>query len=125
MERTIKRFYKDMKKTRKYCPWAKEQSLKNFLDELKSEIEEAKIAIKNNDEENLKEELGDIFCDTLFLMIIANEEGYDIREIIKNANKKQRRRKPFVFKTPPKKVTLDEARKIWKDAKQKEKEDKK
>ena len=121
MKDLVEQFYKDIKRSREACPWAKGQSLENFFGELKKEIDEAQLAIDKNDMANLKEELGDIFWDALFMMVIAEDEkGFDIKEMIENAHKKLLRRKPHVFGSA-KAETKEEAVRLWDEAKKREK----
>ena len=80
------------------CPWDKEQdenTIKNFLLEETYEIIQA---IENDDFENLKEELGDLLFEILFLAQIASEKGhFDIYDSIECAYEKFVRRHPHVF----------------------------
>lgn len=123
MKDAFQKLYDDLKKSRKKCPWIKEQTLLEHIEALKDEIEEVTLAIKNNDKENLSEELGDVFMDALFLMIIAEEQGIDTKESIKKVNDKLVRRKPWVF-GDMKIKTKEESIKMWNEIKRKEKESK-
>ena len=77
-------------------------------------------AVENNDVENLKEELGDLFWDTLMVILIAEKEGlFKSSEPMAALIGKMRRRKPFLF--TGQKVTLAEAEQMWAEAKLKEK----
>ena len=87
-----------------------------------SEIEELKEAYEKNDVKNIKEELGDVFYDSLFLLLLAEKENaMNIEEIIKDVREKIERRKPYLFQDM-KVDTKEEALKIWNEIKQKEKE---
>lgn len=104
------------------CPWGKEQTLEEHLKELSSELEELKKAFEKNDIENLKEELGDVFYDSLFLLLLAEKEnGMNIEEIIRDVREKVERRKPYLFQDM-KVDTKEKALKIWNEIKEKEKE---
>ena len=65
---------------------------------------EVKAAIKNNDKKNLKEELGDVLMDCLFLLVIAEEEGLDKKEIIKKNNPRYKRHISWKYKTKGKRI---------------------
>lgn len=122
MKESFEKFYNDLKLSRKKCPWAKEHILSQHLNDLRSEIDEVEQALKKKDDLNLKEELGDVFWDTLYMLVIAEEEkGFNIKEIIENARAKQIRRKPWVFGNV-KVNSKEEAIKLWNEIKKKEKE---
>ena len=124
MKESFQKLYNDLKLSRAKCPWSSEQTLVKHIPELKKEILEVEEAIKNNDPINLKEELGDVFMDAFFLMVIAEEQGIMPKEVIQNVNEKLVRRKPWVF-GDLKIKDKEEAIKVWNQIKQKEKEHKK
>ena len=120
MEKELDEFVKLARKTLAECPWASLQDVKSYVKQLTSEAEEVKAAVANNDNENLKEELGDLFWDTLMVMLIAEKEGlFKPSESLTALIEKMKRRKPFLF--TGQKVTLEEAESMWSEAKAKEK----
>ncbi len=120
LEKDIENFVKLARKTLAECPWANLQDVKSYVKQLTSEAEEVKAAVASNDRENLKEELGDLFWDTLMVMLIAEKEGlFRPSESLAALIEKMRRRKPFLF--TGQKVTLEEAERMWAEAKAKEK----
>ena len=119
MEKEFEEFVNLARKTLAECPWASLQDVRSYVKQLASEAEEVKAAVANNDHENLKEELGDLFWDTLIVMLIAEKEGiFKSAEPLQSLVEKMRRRKPFLF--TGQKVTLEEAERMWSDAKAKE-----
>jgi tetrapyrrole methylase family protein / MazG family protein len=107
------------------CPWDKHQDHKTLLKYLFSEAREVKEAVKNNDLENLKEELGDILLQVVFHSQIAKENGaFDISDVIDGINKKLIRRHPHVFGDEKLKTPKDVLRR-WKEIKLLEKQAKK
>lgn len=80
------------------CPWDKEQnhiSLKPYLIE---EAYEVIDAIDKSDDEELKEELGDLLLQIIFHARIAAEEGrFDIYDVAATIVRKLKRRHPHVF----------------------------
>jgi len=105
----------------KGCPWIKEQTAEKHIKELKSEIEEVETALKNNDLENLSEELGDVLYDVLLLIkICEDEKNIDIKKTLITIRDKIIRRKPYVFGNE-KAATAEEASKIWRRIKEEEK----
>ena len=123
MEKELDEFVKLARKTLAECPWASLQDVKSYVKQLSSEAEEVRAAVANNDTENLKEELGDLFWDTLVVMLIAEKEKlFDAKEPLLSLIEKMKRRKPFLF--TGQKVTLEEAERLWSEAKTKENADK-
>ena len=101
------------------CPWINQQTMTNFLMELKSEIDEVKLA-KTNDE--VLDELGDLFRDALFTLILAVKEGKapSLGSILRHSLKKVQERKPWVLQG--KSVSLQEAKRIWSTVKKLQKQ---
>ena len=120
MEKEFKDFVKLARKTLAECPWASLQTVQDYSKQVASEAREVMVAVEKNDRENLKEELGDLFWDTLMVMLIAEKEGlFKPNEPLLSLIEKMRRRKPYLF--TGQKVTLEEAERMWTEAKAKEK----
>ena len=103
------------------CPWTAERTVEEYVVELKSETEEVLLAVKNQDQNNLKEELGDLLWDTVICALLAERNGqFEASDVIDQVVTKIRRRKPFVFDGT--RVTIEEAELIWAQEKRKEKE---
>jgi ribonuclease HI/NTP pyrophosphatase (non-canonical NTP hydrolase) len=112
-----------VKNNRKYSPWTNAASIEDFSKELLSESEEVVLAVKNNDLENLKEELGDVLFDVFMLFHICEEKyGFNADESVNMVIDKFQNRKPHIFEK--KLVTLEEEKVIWHNAKAKEKTEK-
>ena len=121
METALKELLDSLILNRKHCPWASSQQLEKQVKELESEVQELKQAIEKNDVENLREELGDVLWDALFLGIIAEEKGlFTMKEALQEANAKLKRRKPWVF-GKEKVASREEAVKRWNEIKKEEK----
>ena len=104
------------------CPWGKEQDLGEHIKKLSGEVEELKEAFETKNLEEIKDELGDVFYDALFLLILAEKDyKINIEEVIRTVRKKIERRKPYLFEDM-KVETKEEALKIWNEIKMKEKE---
>ena len=105
----------------KGCKWDRAQTHESLIKNLKEESREVINAIKNKDDENLCEELGDLLLQVLFHAHIAQEQKrFTLAQIINGLNKKLIRRHPHVFGNK-KASTPEEALAMWKAAKAKEK----
>ena len=120
MNETFNEFIEDCKKSVELDPWVKERKIKGYAEELKDEVEEINEAIEKNDDSNLKEELGDVLMDWCHLCMLAEkEEKFTVKDVIKSASDKLKRRKPYILDN--RKVSKEEARAIWQRVKQEEK----
>lgn len=81
------------------CPWDREQteaSLKKYLVEEAHEVLEA---IETGSPEGLKEELGDLLLQIVFLARISEEKGaFDFGDVVRSIAEKLVRRHPHVFR---------------------------
>ena len=103
------------------CPWDRIQtheSLKRYLIE---ECYEAVEAINNNDNENLREELGDVMLQVVFHSLLAKKEGlFDIDDVISAVSEKMINRHRHIFGDVSA-DTPDEVLKSWEEIKKEEK----
>tara|TARA_B100000212_G_scaffold2862_1_gene2098 strand:+ start:70 stop:918 length:849 start_codon:yes stop_codon:yes gene_type:complete len=106
------------------CPWQKMQTHETLLPYLIEESHEFIDSIKNNDKENMKEELGDLLLQIMLHSEIESEKNlFSIKDVINSLNYKIKSRHPYVFKKRTK-VSIEEAEQIWKDMKTKNKSNK-
>ena len=83
------------------CPWDRRQTHKTLLKYLKEETAEVAQAVRKNDWENLKEELGDVLLQVVFHSALARKDGrFSISDVIETINAKLIRRHPHVFGGP-------------------------
>ena len=109
-----------VKKSHKFCPWTKKETLDSYYKHILSEAQEIKEAVEKKDYENLKGELGDAIWDALMMAQIAENNGhFKVAEVLKSIVDKMKRRKPYIFEGRT--VTIEEAWRIWKEVKAKEK----
>jgi len=102
------------------CPWDREQTHQSLIPCLKEEAYETIDAIQENNDENLKEELGDVLLQVVFHGIIANETSkFTLVDIINAECEKMIRRHPHVFSENEDK-TIDKVLETWEDIKCKE-----
>jgi len=80
------------------CPWDREQTVQTLAPYLLEEAYEVVDAIATGRPKDLREELGDLLIQIVFLARIAREEGwFDIDEVCECIAEKMVRRHPHVF----------------------------
>jgi len=80
------------------CPWDRKQTHRTLLKYLHEEALEVARAVKKNDWENLKEELGDVLLQVVFHSALAEREGrFKLSGVIQTVNAKLVRRHPHIF----------------------------
>ena len=96
------------------CPWIKELTFPQIMNELKSEVREIEEA---KDPEELSSELGDLFRDVLLAIIVAHRDlgSRPLEQVIGLIHEKIKRRKPWVLEG--RSVTKEEAERIWDEVK--------
>ena len=103
------------------CPWDKKQTHESLIKCLQNESQELIDAIQNKDDDNMKEELGDVLLQVLMHSQIAAEEGkFTIEDVIQGLYDKLHRRHPHVFGAHAPAATPEEALALWKEMKKKE-----
>ncbi len=80
------------------CPWDREQTLDTLRGYLLEEAYEAADAAASGDPEKLREELGDLLLQIVFMARIARENGwFDLDGVARGISEKMVRRHPHVF----------------------------
>jgi len=107
------------------CPWDRAQTHESMIKCFYDECDEVVEAIKNKDDDNLCEELGDVLLQVLLHAQIATEEGrFTMADVVDELAKKMVRRHPHVFGNMPQAQTPEEGLARWKAIKALEKEEK-
>lgn len=107
------------------CPWDKKQTHESLIKCLQNEAQELIDAINHKDDENMKEELGDVLLQVLLHSQIAAEEGkFTIDDVIQGLYDKLHRRHPHVFGEHAKAESPEKALAVWREMKKKEREKK-
>ena len=102
------------------CEWDKKQTFKSIAPFTIEEAYEVADAIERENATDLKEELGDLLLQVVFLSQIAKEEElFSFDDVAKTISEKLVRRHPFVF-ADKKNHSLDEQVNQWEEIKQKE-----
>lgn len=103
------------------CPWDRSRKLEDLKKDLLEEAAEVGEAMDNKDDENLREELGDLIFNIVLAAVIAEEEGrFQFKDVLKDIANKIISRHTWVF-GDDKARTPEEALKIWAQNKKKEK----
>jgi tetrapyrrole methylase family protein/MazG family protein len=80
------------------CPWDKEQDETSIVNYFLEEVYEAADAVMKKNDQALKEELGDVLMEVVFLSRIYKEKkSFGIEDVIEGINRKMVRRHPHVF----------------------------
>lgn len=102
------------------CPWDSVQTHDSIRQCLIEECYETIEAIKDRDDDNLKEELGDVLMQVVMHSEIASEENrFDFEDVVDTISTKMVRRHPGVFMNPD---IETEDTSHWEKIKEKEKE---
>ena len=119
-EEAIRRIVELIKVLRRECPWDKEQTHKTLRRGLIEESYEVVEAITRENDENLREELGDVLLQIVFHSDLARSEGrFDLVDVINQECEKMIGRHPHVFSTGEAK-TVDKVLEKWENIKSKE-----
>lgn len=103
-------------KNLKYSGWANSQSVQSCLLELESEVKELEVGLRNQDKDNIIEEVADILYDSLMLARLAQREhNVKMSALMEKSIQKLRMRKPYIFEESH--VTLEEEKRLWKEEK--------
>ncbi len=103
----------------KGCPWDIKQDHNSIAHCSIEEAYELVAAITKNDQENIKEELGDVLLQVIFHSQIAKENNaFDFNDVIEVLSKKLITRHPNVFDPDfDLKISADEQSKLWDEIK--------
>ena len=105
------------------CPWDREQTNESLLPGLIEEAYEVAGAVRAQDDQNLREELGDLILLAVMHAQIAEENGrFNIADVLENVIAKLIRRHPHVFGSSDVRDT-DGVVKQWEAIKREEKDD--
>jgi tetrapyrrole methylase family protein / MazG family protein len=108
------------------CPWDREQTEKTLKRFLLEEAYEVLEAIERGKPDSLKEELGDLLLQIVFLSQIAAEKGrFSFADVVRGLVGKLIRRHPHIFPSADISVPVaprsgGEVRKIWREVKKRE-----
>ena len=105
------------------CPWDQKQTFYSMKKYVLEEVYELLEAIEEENPEEIKEELGDIFMHMVFLSQLAKEKGwFQVADVLAHINQKLEVRHPHIF-GQEKVSSVEEVLKNWEALKKKEKKD--
>lgn len=108
---------------REQCPWTSTQTMMDLIKEVKGELLELteELLLQPHNDDNIAEELADVFSDVLLLMHIAERDNQitNLQDIVQRALDKKIRRKGWLLEG--KKLTREQASNYWYSAKESEK----
>jgi tetrapyrrole methylase family protein/MazG family protein len=100
------------------CPWDRAQTLESIVENIIEEAYEVVDGINKKDYQKIKEEVGDLILQGVFISQIAEEENkFSLEEALRELNEKLIHRHPHVFKNENLPSTTDEALKVWESKK--------
>ena len=114
-EQSFNRLLKITKKLRSEegCPWDRKQNFESLKSHIIEESYEVLEAIDSKNYQNLKEEIGDLLLQILFISNIAEERTlFSLEDAVNDLSEKLIRRHPHVFDNEMAK-TPNEAKDIW------------
>lgn len=105
------------------CPWDREQTMSSLRPFILEEAYELIEAIHRGEPDAIREELGDLLLEVVFVNQIAEEERlFEMSNVIRTIHDKLVRRHPHVFRTAAEKAASpDEALQRWEEVKEREK----
>ena len=103
------------------CPWDREQTMSSLRPFVLEEAYELVEAIGSGEAEAIREELGDLLLEIVFVNQIGSEGNlFRMEEVIRGIHDKLKRRHPHVFETE-RVASADKALERWEEIKEREK----
>lgn len=105
------------------CPWDREQTMSSLRPFILEEAYELVEAIHRGEPAGIREELGDLLLEVVFVNQIAEEERlFEMSDVIRTIHDKLVRRHPHVFRTEAERAaSAGEALERWEEIKDREK----
>ena len=119
----IQKLLNVMKKLRdpnKGCPWDKKQTIETIIPHTIEEVYEVAEQVYNKNFDKLKEELGDLLFQVVYISQIASEKKkFNFNDVVKTITSKMITRHPHVFKNK-KFINMKDFKLWWENSKKKE-----
>lgn len=121
--REFARLLSVIRKLRRECPWDREQTIASVARHVTEEAYEVAEAMRLDDNVEIREELGDLLHQVLFISVIAEDDSrFSVEEVAREAADKLLRRHPHVY-GDVKAETTEEVLANWQKIKRAEKGD--
>lgn len=118
---SLERLITNMRRIRRECPWDAKQTIPSLAQYTTEEVYELFDAIMDENDANIRKELGDLLMHVLFYAVIGEETGrFNLAQIADGVNEKIIYRHPHVFQ-PKGIITPEEVERQWEALKLKEK----
>ncbi|MGB9836214.1 MAG: nucleoside triphosphate pyrophosphohydrolase [Candidatus Saccharicenans sp.] len=113
----------DILRSPKGCPWDRARTREEIINYFLEEVYEAVEAVEQGSVEEVREELGDVLMEVVFLSQFYEEAGqFHLAEVVEGINEKMKKRHPHVFgQKTGRKVGAEEVRENWLENKMREK----
>ena len=115
-----------MQQLREKCPWDQKQTPQSLTRYAIEEAYEVEAAVREDDAEHVKEELGDLLLQVVFQAQMYSEQGaFDFQDVVDNLCKKLVRRHPHVFEAEKfNELSAEQVSELWQNIKAQEKQEK-
>ncbi len=111
---------KRLRDPNKGCPWDKKQTIETIIPHTIEEVYEVAEQVYNKNFDKLKEELGDLLFQVVYISQIASEKKkFNFNDVVKTITSKMITRHPHVFKNKKFK-NMKEFKLWWENSKNKE-----
>ena len=111
---------KRLRDPQKGCPWDKKQTIETIIPHTIEEVYEVAEQVYNKNFNKLKEELGDLLFQVIYISQIASEKKkFSFNDVVKTITLKMIARHPHVFKNKKFK-NIKEFKLWWENSKNKE-----
>ena len=93
------RIMKKLRDPKKGCPWDKKQTMQSIIPHTIEEVYEVAEQVQTKNYSKLKEELGDLLFQVVYISEIASEKNkFNFYDVVDEITNKMIKRHPHVFK---------------------------
>lgn len=112
--------FKDLELNFNRSEWCRSRTVEQWIGLLKDEIEELEEGLKEKDQDNAREELGDVIHNTICLMLSMEHHRLAyVPSVLNGSVRKLRDRKPWIFDGSNKYLSSEEENALYKKMKEK------
>lgn len=108
-----------MRRALRLGEWEQSQTHASLIAYLREEVEEFDEAVRGGDEQEMRDELGDLLLQVLFHAEIASQRGsFDFDAVAMSFVEKMAKRSPYLFDGTHQVVAIEEQERLWELGKQ-------